>query len=128
MYRRVPSTCYLSYVAHRLSSVVADDKFNFRTFASISKWRWLQLPPHEISKVICTLKPVIHSCDIHLVYMYLVLSIKWCHSGLKTKLYYCPLLHPYVRRSHKSARLVLIVCRQFVNYAIALKFFDNMYN
>ena len=85
--------------------------------------------PREISKIICVLKPVIHSGGIRLVLLslkYRVMSFRYQNKTVV--LSSAPPLHKTSPFFHVSSSpvLVLIVCRQFVKYAIALKFCDNM--
>ena len=91
----------------------------------------LQVCPHEISKVICILKPVLHFGDICLVLVtlkYLVVSF-WTQNKsvllsaappihLTFPLFHCPIVH----------WLVLIVCGHFVNDVITLKLCDKICN
>ena len=66
-----PSTGYFSKVAHRVSSVVADGCLTLTLpvflLAAVFPSALLQGFPHEISKAICILKPVIHSDNGRLV-------------------------------------------------------------
>ena len=90
----------------------------------------LQVSPREISKIIC-IKPVIHSGGIRLVSLCLKYRVVSFRSHNKTVLLSAapplrktsPLFH-----GSSSPLLVLIVCCQFVNCAIALKFCDKTRN
>ena len=88
----------------------------------------MQASPRKISKMICILNPVIHSGGIRLVSLSLKYRVVSIRSQNKTVLLSAapPLrkTSPFFHRS-SSPLLVLIVFRQFINYAIALKFCDN---
>ena len=93
---------------------------------AIFAYAQLQLSPREILKVMCILEPVIHSGDIRLVLISLQNQVMSFQPQNKNVLLSAA---PPVRKTLlELARLVLIVCRQFVNYAIALKFCNNMCN